>query len=142
MRTALRERIRIRLLAVILWIAVISLFSSIPGSGLPFEPPLWYVMERKLAHVAEFALLAILVLRTLALRFPREPILYRALFAAASVFLVGALDEVHQLFVFGRGARASDVLIDVIGGVAGIAAYAVALGRLRVRSVRYGKITR
>lgn len=35
------------------------------------------------------------------------------------VFIMGGIDEVHQCFVPGRGARFTDVLIDTAGGTTG-----------------------
>lgn len=37
--------------------------------------------------------------------------------------LYAILDEVHQLFVSGRGAQISDVFIDIVGAAAGILGY-------------------
>ncbi|MEI8096954.1 MAG: hypothetical protein WCG73_02515, partial [Candidatus Moraniibacteriota bacterium] len=47
-------------LALVLWMGVIFFFSSLSGSPNPFDPPLWYYLERKGAHVCEFSVLFVL----------------------------------------------------------------------------------
>lgn len=54
-------------------------------------------------------------------------------FLLCTVYAVS--DEIHQLYVPGRGARAADVLIDCSGTAAGLFIY-------RVVSVFYGKFIR
>jgi VanZ family protein len=100
-----------------------------PGSGLAVEPPLWYVLERKGAHVFEYAVLAWLAYRFFAVQYPRETHRWLVMLTLAFVFAYGALDEVHQLFIFGRGARLTDVMIDGIGG--GLALLFISTLRLR-----------
>lgn len=104
------------------WMGVIFFLSSMPGSGDAGEPPLWYVLERKSAHVFEFAVLTGLAFVFFREVFAREK-WKRILWAAGAWSIAyGALDELHQAFVFGRGSRLSDVLVDALG--AGIAVLA------------------
>lgn len=106
-----------------------------PGSGDAGEPPLWYIIERKSAHVFEFAVLTGLSFVWLREVFMREPG-RRVLWAAVALSIAyGALDELHQAFVFGRGSRLSDVMVDALG--AGIAAALIYFLLLRQR--RHGK---
>lgn len=101
--------------ALLAWMGVIFLLSSMPGSGDVGEPPLWYVIERKSAHVFEFAVLtglAFLFLKEIFVRETRKRVIEVAL--AFSV-AYGALDELHQAFVFGRGSRLFDVMVDAVG---------------------------
>lgn len=104
-----------RLLPLVIWCGVIFAFSEIPGSGLPGEPPLWYILERKSAHVFEYAVFALLAYRFFASVYPREAFSRLAALVMAAGLAYGALDEFHQSFVFGRGARFTDVLIDGLG---------------------------
>ncbi len=105
----------VRLLMLCLWCGVIFAFSEMPGSGSGVEPPLWYVLERKSAHVFEYAVLAILAFRYFSALFLRETFNRVILLAASFSLAYGMLDELHQFFVFGRGARFTDVLVDGIG---------------------------
>lgn len=95
-------------LPVALWAALIFTFSSIPSldSGLGT----WDTVLRKLAHLAEYAVLGALLYRALR----REP----AAIALGSLYAV--TDEVHQSFVSGRQGSPLDWLIDTVGVVAGV----------------------
>jgi VanZ family protein len=94
-------------LPVAVWAAVIFTLSSIPSldSGLDT----WDTVLRKLAHLAEYAVLGALLYRALR----REP----AAIALGSLYAV--TDEVHQAFVSGRQGSPLDWLIDTVGVVAG-----------------------
>ncbi len=105
----------VRLLALILWCGVIFAFSEMPGSGLGVQPPLWYVLERKSAHVFEYAVLAFLSYRFFISVYPSEKFIRIASIVMAFGLAYGTLDEFHQSFVFGRGARLTDVMIDGLG---------------------------
>jgi VanZ family protein len=98
-----------RWLAVLVWAAVIFAFSSIPSlnSGLGT----WDFVLRKLAHMTEYAILAVLFLRATGS--------YAWAFALAVTY--AATDEFHQLFVRGRHGSPLDVGIDAIGALAGLA---------------------
>jgi len=76
------------------------------------------LVVRKLAHLTEYAVLAVLLCRAFRL--------YRARIFA-SVFIVAALyaalDEFHQSFVASRTASPWDVLVDCLGALAGLALY-------------------
>lgn len=104
----------LRGLPLVLWMGIIFSLSSLHGSPYSFDPPLSYYLERKGAHVFEFALLFVLAVRFFLIIFPRE--VFFKILLLASVFSVAyaASDELHQFFVPYRGARISDVLIDGI----------------------------
>ena len=95
-------------LPVVLWAAVIFTISSVPSldSGLGE----WDTVLRKLAHVAEYAILGALLYRAIR----REP----AAIALGSLYAV--TDEVHQSFVTGRHGSVLDWLIDTTGVIAGV----------------------
>jgi VanZ family protein len=87
---------------------------------------------RKCAHLTEYAILALLLLRALQLSANRETLwhLPHARLALLIVALYAASDEFHQRFVPSREASAWDVLIDTTG--AAIALFLVwAFTRLR-----------
>lgn len=79
---------------------------------------------RKLAHLTEYAVLAILLLRGFRLQarrsFCRQIVL--ALFLAAAY---AATDEYHQTFTPSRTASPRDVMIDSCGALIGAALYAL-----------------
>lgn len=105
----------LRGLPLLLWMAVIFFFSSLPGSANPFEPTLLYYMERKGAHILEYAVLMWLAVRFARAFFPLQTLQKILLWAAVSSLLYGASDEWHQLFTPYRVARVTDVLIDGLG---------------------------
>lgn len=102
-------------LPLLLWMVVIFSFSSLHGSAYPFDPTLAYYMERKGAHLVEYAVLMMLAVRFLYAIFPRETFLKVLLLAVVFSVTYGASDELHQFFVPYRGAKMSDVFIDSLG---------------------------
>lgn len=102
-------------LSLLVWMGVIFFFSAFPGSEYPYQVTLSYYMERKGAHVVEYATLMFLTVRFVFALFPRET--FKKVFLLAGVFSItyGATDELHQFFVPYRGALFSDVLIDSLG---------------------------
>ncbi|HVM16319.1 MAG TPA: VanZ family protein [Gaiellaceae bacterium] len=94
-------------LPVLAWAGVIFALSSVPGltTGLGF----WDLLLRKLAHVAEFAILGALLARAL-------PELY-ALVAGVGY---AAIDELHQHTVPGRVGTLRDVALDAVGVLVGV----------------------
>jgi VanZ family protein len=97
-------------LPVVVWAAAIFALSSIPSlsSGLGT----WDLVLRKLAHAAEYALLAALLLRALAR--PWLAFLFALAYAVS--------DEFHQHFVRGRTGTPRDVAVDAAGALIGLAA--------------------
>jgi VanZ family protein len=98
-----------RWLPVLVWAGVIFAFSSIPSlsSGLGT----WDTVLRKLAHLTEYSILALLLVRATGS--------YAWAFALAVAY--AATDEVHQLFVRGRHGSPIDVGIDAVGALVGLA---------------------
>jgi VanZ family protein len=98
-----------RWLPVLVWAGVIFALSSIPSlnSGLGT----WDYVLRKLAHLTEYAILAVLLLRATGS--------YAVAFALAIAYATS--DEVHQLFVRGRHGSPVDVGIDAVGALVGLA---------------------
>jgi VanZ family protein len=94
---------------VVLWAVVIFTLSSIPDLGTGLGT--WDTVLRKLAHMAEFALLGALVFR--ALRDAPAAVLLASAYAAT--------DEVHQTFVAGRHGSPLDWVIDSAGALLGVA---------------------
>lgn len=126
-----------RWLPVALWAIVISVLSSDSFSGdhtasllnpvfevlLPGAAPATieaaHAVTRKLAHVTEYAVLALLVFR--ALERPGRTTTTVALGALVFCALYASLDEIHQSFVPSRGPSPVDVALDVFGAALGLA---------------------
>jgi VanZ family protein len=96
---------------VVLWAGLIFTLSSIPDLGTGLGT--WDLVLRKLAHLAEYAILGALAYRAIR----REP----AAVALASAY--AATDEVHQAFVAGRQGSAVDWLVDTVGVTIGVVLY-------------------
>jgi VanZ family protein len=95
-------------LPVVAWAGVIFAFSSIPSLGTDLGT--WDTVGRKLAHAAEYAVLAVLLWR--ALRRPVAAVLIASAYAVT--------DELHQTFVRGRAGSPVDWAIDTAGAVIGM----------------------
>jgi VanZ family protein len=102
---------RSRWLAVVVWAVVIFAFSSVPSLGTGLGT--WDTILRKCAHMAEFGVLAILILRACG----------SVTWAFGLAVAYAATDEVHQLFVRGRHGSPVDVAIDAVGVAIGLAVY-------------------
>jgi len=94
---------------VIVWAGVIFALSSIPSlnSGLGT----WDEVLRKCAHVTEYAILGLLLMRALGQELP----------ALVLGIAYATTDELHQLLVAGRHGSPVDVVIDSLGVLIGIA---------------------
>lgn len=99
-------------LLLLLWMTVIFSFSALSGKQTMGPPPLWYFLERKGAHVFEYAVLFLFAFRYFLLVFFREAFLQVLLLSMVFSLMYGAIDELHQFFVPQRGARLTDVFID------------------------------
>jgi VanZ family protein len=126
-------------LPVLVWVGVIFLGSTDPMSAehtsrfiVPFlrwlKPNISaetlasiHFILRKCAHVGEYAVLGLLLLRaaTLTTNFRRStPILYVSVLGVC--LFVAATDEFHQTFVASRGASVRDIMIDSGGVILGL----------------------
>lgn len=76
------------------------------------------VILRKLAHFSEYAIMGILTLGILYCYLQKKK---AYLISVIWVLLSAILDEWHQYYVPGRWASVFDVMIDTIGGMAGVA---------------------
>ena len=96
-------------ISVVLWAAVIFTLSSVPDLGTGLGT--WDLVLRKIAHMAEYALLG--------------GLLYRAVRHAPAALLIASAyavtDEFHQTFVSGRHGSPVDWLIDTAGAAIGVA---------------------
>lgn len=99
-------------LAVIAWLAVIYFFSAQPNLKSTLEP-FWDHIFRKIAHMAEFFILAYFLFKAYqshGLSIPKSLI-----FSFIITLAYAGFDEWHQSNVAGRVASMTDVSIDSIG---------------------------
>lgn len=133
---------------VLAWAALIFTFSTSwftsENTGRIIEPvfqwllpraslvtiELLHAIVRKCAHLTEYFVFSLLVLRSLRDGRKRQT-LKLALITIAIVAAYASTDEFHQSFVPGRTAAVTDVLIDTTGGA--IAQVLVALWPSRAR---------
>lgn len=107
------------------WMGVIFVFSSQHGGG---HLPAAEVALRKLAHVTEYLVLTLLLVRALR----RSGVAAAVPVACLVALAYAASDEWHQSFVPTRTATPRDVAIDGIG--IALAAFAATRTRLRERT--------
>jgi VanZ family protein len=112
----------------LLMMAVIFTASSFPGRSLPHFG-LWDWLVKKGGHMLGYALLAVAYARGLA--GGARPTRRQLLAAVALAGLYAITDEFHQWFVAGRGAAATDVLIDAVGAGLGVGVWEYGRGRMR-----------
>lgn len=105
-------------LPLLLWASAMLTVSSLPADKLPGPPSL--LKWDKLAHLAEFLILAILLFRYL--RFARCLRDRQALVLGATVGIgSAAFDEIHQLIIPLRQCTWQDFVADSVGVLTGLA---------------------
>lgn len=109
-------------LPLILWAGLIFYFSSVPNLKSDF-PGAWDFILRKAAHIFEFGILAVLVLRIGLRRENSRNKKFAYITALAFSLLYAIGDEYHQSFIAGREMALRDVLIDSLGIVGGSGIY-------------------
>jgi VanZ family protein len=103
-----------KVLPVLIWLAVIYVLSSFPGTNYPKEPQIFSWT----AHAAQFFVLGYLVAQCLGKKGVASFI-----FAFFFCLLYAASDEWHQTFVVGRQASLIDWGVDGVGSIVGILGY-------------------
>ncbi|MBG9793588.1 integral membrane protein [Paenibacillus dendritiformis] len=103
------------------------------GSLVSWREPYHFVefFIRKCGHVAEFALLTLLLILTLSARVRSKGV--AAAWSGGIAVLYACSDEWHQTFVPGRTGHLADVAVDSIGVALVLAAYAIVIAARRRR---------
>ena len=117
-----------RWLPLLAWMALIFYFSHQPKGSLP-SYGVWDLLVKKGAHVAAYAVLALLARRA-GLGLGR---------AAALAALYAVSDEFHQTFIPGRNGAVVDVLIDLLGVGLGLLLHPWLERRLPQLLLRWGQ---
>lgn len=94
------------------WCWLIFYFSGIPNLGTGWGA--WDLILRKIAHMSEYFILAVLLYRAFKGTF-NLPAFYLTFWTLFLSFLYAVSDEIHQAFVPTRGPSAKDVFIDSLG---------------------------
>lgn len=99
-------------LPVLAYVSLIFAVSSQPH----LQSPLTFANGDKLAHLGEYLVLGLLLVRAVraSLRLSRP--LFAAMIVIGIVVVVGASDEFLQSFIPGRQSDILDLLADVLGG--------------------------
>ncbi|MDO4963056.1 MAG: VanZ family protein [bacterium] len=127
-----KKRILIKILLIIIWMIIIFLFSNQPNSSASTKIVIGQVITtatktpinnnhiniinffiRKLAHITEYFILAILVINLI--KEYTNKYKYIFIFTLFICFIYAITDEIHQAFVFNRTSSIYDAFIDVIG---------------------------
>lgn len=100
--------------AVGLWLVLQLTLTSLPGKDIPISLP------HPIDWIGHFGLyfgLGALITRAASIRgWPARRLVWVALALSA----LGALDELHQLFIPGRDCQLSDWIVDTLGGSLGV----------------------
>ena len=108
-------------LPTLFWAIIIFSFSS---KTTPTTSAVYWqdFVVKKTAHLFVYAVLSVLIYRSLKLTTGYKR-LYLLLFTLTLTILYAITDEFHQSFTFGREPTIRDVIIDIIGGTAGLSAF-------------------
>ena len=124
---------KVLLVLIIAWMIMVFAFSNQNGEGssnLSMAITKWIFHSeeiaqrmdpfiRKCAHMAEYALGAILVY-SYCLTYEKMDSKKQIIFSLCFTILYAATDELHQLFVSERSGQIIDVLIDSVGAAIGV----------------------
>jgi VanZ family protein len=113
----------INLLLILVWMGVIFYFSSLQGSGVKYNPPLWFFIERKGAHIGEYFILTLFLINFFIKRYSNLKDVFTI--SALVALLYAFTDEIHQLFVFGREGKITDVGFDSVGIILALTIFGV-----------------
>lgn len=99
----------------LLWMGAIFTFSHMPGSATYYEPSWKLLIERKGAHVIEYAVLFLLSVQVFSFWFQKASLKKIMILSFVWSLTYGITDELHQFFTPYRGASFRDVAIDMLG---------------------------
>lgn len=106
-------------LPLIIWVIIMMILSSIPGSGIPTPS---VVPIDKIAHFTEYLVFATLLGRYLYFKKNRTVIATLLIVFIISV-IYSILDELHQLYIPYRDCSYQDLIADIFGVLSGLVAF-------------------
>jgi len=103
-------------------LAYCILIFALSSSSKPLPMPSFYGAD-KVIHCTEYAVLGLLLARSIFSSNTRFSDKFLIILIVALVTLYGISDEIHQAFVPGRNPSPWDVLADGLGGMLGVICY-------------------
>lgn len=102
--------------AAFVWVVVVFAASSWPNPPGPPDVLSGLPALDKLTHLLLYAVLGFLLSR--AIRWPGGPgfAVGRILTVAGALAVLGTVDEIHQVWIPGRGMEGADLFADIAGG--------------------------
>lgn len=107
-------------LLLVFWMIIIFSFSHTPNLNLGSGIISLEIIVRKLAHLGEYFVLAVLFwifLKNNFIKLNKKQIFY---YSILFVLIFAVSDEVHQAFIVGRAGKIEDVIFDLLSGLLGI----------------------
>lgn len=100
------------------WLPVLAYISVIfaLSAQAHLQSPLRFANGDKVAHLGEYLVLGLLLVRAVRANLRVSRPLFAAMIAIGIVVMVGASDEFFQSFIPGRTSDVFDVMADVLGG--------------------------
>lgn len=123
------KRLRRWRTAAVAWAVVVFGASSWPNPPGPPDALSGVPALDKLTHLLLYGVLGFLLYR--ATRWPGRPgfAIGRVLTIAGALAVFGTLDEMHQVWIPGRGMEGGDLIADLAGGALGAVAAVLAAAR-------------
>ena len=116
---------------LVFWMGLIFYFSSLSGMSQKQHPDLFFYVTRKGAHIFEYFILAFLFFRVFQFHKLKKKEVYVLSFLFSLAYALS--DEIHQVFVFGREGKFSDVGVDMIGIILAILVYNLFRKRFKLK---------
>ena len=93
---------------------------NVVNAFVPAKGDIFSLINDKMYHVIEYALLAVLVYRALRYSLTERTEISIGLLTIVAVVLFGCSDEIHQWFVPLRNTEGWDLMADALGGLIGV----------------------
>ncbi len=105
----------------------VAVFLHSVNSLIPADGKLFSVINDKVYHMTEYAILAVLLFRACHYSIKGTSTVSLGLLSVVVVFIFGCTDELHQWFTPLRYTEGWDLLADALGGIIGVSIWKGAL---------------